>query len=411
MKYVIIGNGVSGVCASEKVRQFDLQADITMIADETHTPYCRPMIGHILEGAVSPDKLSIRDENFYESLKIKAVLGKRVVDIDVDNNKVITKEQAFPFDRLLIATGADPRPLKANGLNLDNIFYMRNKFHVKQMLKALPFAKNVLVLGGGLVGFKAAYGMCCRQKKVTMLIGSDYPLSMQVDKTAGNMILKELLDHGLKVRVGADVVRLCGNGKVKSAHLSDGTDIACDMVIIGKGVLPSLDFIPKDSISVDLGILVDQYLETSRSGIYAAGDVAELIDISRQKRWVNAIWPEAAAQGRIAGINMTGKKMISYAGSLGRNVIRIFNLDVMSCGIVNPLSDSGYNIISCFEPRLKTYRKLIFTDNILVGFVLINSVYQGGILVSLIQNRISVNIPKEKLIKPSFNFKSLMMIN
>jgi len=402
MRYVIIGNGVAGVYAAEAIRQLDANGDITMIGDEIFPPYCRPMISHLLEGSVMPDKLSIRSKGFYDDLKITTVLGNRVTDIDTDNKAVFIKEKKFYFDKLLIATGADPRPVKAGGLNLDNIFFMRTQNHVRQMINELPDVKNALVIGGGLVGFKAAYSLLHRGIDVTMLIRSEYPLSMQVDEKAGMMILDELVRHGLKVKTGVESTDFEGKKKVKRAYLSDGTNVSCDMVIIGKGVIPALSFIPRDKIKTDSGIMVNSYMETNISGIFAAGDVAETYDIVRKNPRVNAIFPEAVSQGRIAGINMAGKKM-AYKGSLGRNVIRIFDMDVMSGGIVNPpVNDSSYQIITDFNPRLKTYRKLVFRENKLVGMILVNKIEQGGILLSLIQSEMPVTISRAALLNSGY---------
>ena len=409
MEYVILGNGIAGVCAAETIRQFDPEGGIAMVADEAITPYSRPMISMVLAGQVASEKLPIRSNSFYEDLKITTVLGNRVSEIDVDQKRVMTQNgTSLQFDRLLIATGADPRPIKAEGMDLKNIFFMRTEAHIRNMLAVIPQAKKALVLGGGLVGFKAAYGLLQRGLDVTMLITSGYPLSMQVDETAGKLILDELRDYGLEVRVGISVEGFEGNGSVTGAALSDGTRTSCDLVVVGKGVLPAVSFVPRDKIDIDLGILVNEHMETSTAGIFAAGDVAESVDISRKTRWVNAIWPEAVTQGRIAGTNMTGRPM-RYKGSLSRNVLRVLNLDVMTMGLVNPPDTPEYEVICAGEPRRRTYRKLVFRNNILTGAVLINAIEQGGICMGLIQNVFPLNVPNRVLAQPSFNFKQLMM--
>jgi nitrite reductase (NADH) large subunit len=414
MKHIIIGNGIAGIQAAETIRQMDNESGITMIGDETHSPYCRPMISLVLEGAIPPEKLAIRGEDFYERLKIEPVLGNRVTHIDVANRQVIIdgtpkdgRKTFFSFDKLLIASGADARPIKAEGLTLKNIFYMRSQSDVLGMMEALTIAKRALVLGGGLVGFKAAYGLMKRGIEVTMLIKSGFPLSMQVDEPAGNLILKELVNHGLNVRVGAEVNAFKGDNQVTGADLSDGSAIECDMVVIGKGVLPSLSFVPQEQIKVDLGIMVNEHLETTSPGIFAAGDVAEYVDIARKTPWVNAIWPEAVTQGRLAGMNMAGRPT-AFKGSLSRNVIRIFNLDVMTCGLVNPSDDSGYQVISEINPRKSLYRKLVFKNDILVGMVMVNQIDQGGLFAALIQSETPVRIPKEVMLNPGFNYKQLL---
>ncbi|MBC2711039.1 MAG: NAD(P)/FAD-dependent oxidoreductase [Desulfosarcina sp.] len=408
MKHVIIGNGIAGVCAAEAIRILDATADITMIGDETFPPYSRPMISHVLDGSQPHSKLPIRSDHFYDELKITPLLGQRASAIDVDNKQVhLADGTRVNFERLLIATGADPRPLKAEGLDLKNIFYMRTQDHVKQQVAALDGARRAVVLGGGLVGFKAAYGLLKRGLEVTMLITSGYPLSMQVDQTAGHMILDELVHHGLKVEVGVSACAFEGNGSVQVAVTDAGTRLPCDMVIVGKGVLPARTFIPKDRIDLDLGVVVDDHLQTSAPDIYAAGDVAESVDIARACRWVNALWPEAASQGRVAGLNMAGRP-VAYPGSLSRNVMRVFGLDVLTVGNANPQEDAGCRVVETGGADKKYYRHLVLKDDILVGVVMINRIEQGGVLRSLIENRIPIRLPPEILITPGFNFGRLL---
>ena len=409
MEYVIVGNGIAGTCAAEAIREVDSEGSIHMVGDEIILPYGRPMISMVLDGSVPPEKLPIRPANFYEDLGIEPVLGSRITAIDPDNRRILMENgtKSFSFDRLLIATGADAKPVDADGRDLGNIFYMRTRDHVLKMLDVLPQAEKPLVLGGGLVGFKAAYGLLKRGLKPTMLITSGYPLSMQLDETAGNMVLNELLDHGLNVRVGISVESFEGNTTVEMAHLSDGTAQPCDLVIVGKGVSPALSFVPLKKMAVNAGIVVNQHLETSVTGIFAAGDVAESVDIARKIHWINAIWPEAAEQGRIAGMNMAGRP-VAYRGTLSRNVMRIFGLDLMTLGVVNPDPASGYEVFIKNDLRRKTYRKLVFREDILVGAILINQMEQGGIFLSLIRNEIPVTIPRENLLAPGFNFRRLM---
>lgn len=407
MTYLILGNGVAGVTAAETIRQFDPAGNITMIGDETFPPYSRPMISLLLEGSISSDKLPIRSSGFYDELKIQPVLGNRVTGLDIANRTVTSGGATYGFDKLLIATGADPRPVQADGLTLGNISYMRSQSHVRTILEGLDGARRALVLGGGLVGFKAAYGLLRRGLDVTMLIRSGYPLSMQVDREAGMMIRDELVHHGLDVRVDLEALAFEGNGTVEAAHLSDGSRLPCDMVVIGKGVLPALSFVPRDRIKIDLGIVVDAHMETSVSGIFAAGDVAEYVDIARHTPWVNAIWPEAVSQGRIAGMNMAGRS-VAYGGSLSRNVIRIFDMDIMAGGVVNPPPDALYKTTVYRNPQRKIYRKLVFQGDALVGMVMVNDIEQGGVLLSAIQSRTPLKIPREALIDLGLNYGRLL---
>jgi nitrite reductase (NADH) large subunit len=408
MRYVIVGNGIAGISAAETVRQLDPSSPLTMLGDETVLPYSRPMISMVLDGSIPPEKLPIRSPSYYEDLGIETHFGNRISNIDVNQNEVVIENyQRVPFDRLLIATGADARNVQAEGADLNNIHYLRTEKNVRQILQALPAVQNPLVLGGGLVGFKAAYGLLKRGLKPIMLITSGYPLSMQVDEVVGKLILDKLLEQGLTVRVGTSVTAFEGNSTVEGALLSDGSTLPCDLVIAGKGVLPALSFDPQDRFSHGVGILVDEHMETSRKGIFAAGDVAECMDVARKIPWVNAIWPEAVMQGRFAGMNMAGRK-VSYTGSLSRNVMRIFDLNLMTLGMVNPEPDSQCDILYSRDFQNNIHRKLVFRENVLVGAILVNQIEQGGVLLALIQNQIPLSISRRKLLEPGFNFRQLM---
>jgi len=408
MHHVIIGNGIAGVSAAEAIRQTDPHSAITMIGDESETPYCRPMISMVLEGKLGPERLPIRGADFYESLNISPLLGERVTALDTAARQVtIGGRRTLSYDRLLVASGADPRPIKAEGRELENIFFLRNQAQVRRMLAMLPQARQALVLGGGLVGFKAAYGLLRRGLQVTLLIRSGYPLSMQADETAGLLVLEELRRQGLDVRVGVEVIGFDGGPAVRKARLSDGSRLDCELVVVGKGVLPAHAFVKRDQIEVDLGIVVDAHMCTSAPDVYAAGDVAEAVDLARGTRWVNAIWPEAVAQGRLAGLNMAGRA-VAGSGSLGRNVIRIFDLDIMTGGIVSPTDGDGFDIVRRHDPSGRCYQKLVFQEDRLVGMVMLNRIEQGGVLLALIQRRIPIPCARETLLAPGFNYAQLL---
>lgn len=409
MHYVLIGSGVAGTTAAETLRRLDPQSRISMIGDESGPPYCRPMISLLLEGRVSERALAIKSADFYETRRIDPVFGTRVRGIDSHAKQVATQDgRELAYDRLLIASGADPRPVKAKNRELDNIFYMRTRSQVKDMLAALPKAGSALVLGGGLVGFKAAYGLLRRGLNVTMLIRSQHPLSMQVDAAAGRMIRDVLEEHGLCIRVGTDVAAFEGDTRVRGALLNDGSRLACDLVVIGKGVTPARDFVPAHQIAVDAGIRVDSRMQTTAPDVFAAGDVAETMDLVRRRPWVNALWPEAVSQGEAAARNMAGMPF-SYRGSLSRNVIRVFDTDIMTAGLVNPPKDEpGIRVLAEEDPRRGTYRKLLFRGEALAGFVLVNRIEQGGILASLLRSETPITTDPRRLLRPDFNFAQLL---
>ncbi|MEA2108681.1 MAG: FAD-dependent oxidoreductase [Pseudomonadota bacterium] len=415
MEYVIIGNGIAGVSAVEAIRQLDRRGNITLVADEDHHPYCRPMISNLLAGSIAADCLAIRSPSFYDDLHINPVLGHRVEAIEPAERviKVGRAGRSIPFDRLLIASGADPRILDIPGSQLPEVFCLRTQSQVQSILATAECAERAVVVGGGLVGLKAAHALQSRGLQVTMLIRSAHPLTMQVDKLAGQMILEKLRHNGLRVLVEAEVAEFNGqHGSLKFITLADGTEIPASLVVIAKGVTPSTSFVFNDQLSLGYGqgILIDKNMETTVAGIYAAGDVAETIDIARQTRRVNAIWPEAVQQGIIAGMNMAGRKVV-YQGSLSRNVMRFYGLDVMTAGLVDPpFDDDRYEVISSLKAQKSKYHKLVFRHDRLVGMLLINDLEQGGVLSSLIRRGLPVQGRKERLLESGFQAGKLIYV-
>lgn len=409
LRHVIIGNGIAGASAAEAIRSLDSNATITFIAREEHLPYSRPMIGQVLAGATNFSQLPLRPPDYYQQLQADALIGHEAVAIDWDGHAVETDHGSrVPFDRLLIASGADPRPLRVDGADSHGVFTMRTAEDVRRMLAHLDHTRHALVLGGGLVGFKAAYGLLRRGLQVTMLIRSAHPLAMQVDAEAGRIIQTELERHGLNVQVGVEVTAVEGDGqgRVARAVLSDGQILDCQLIVVGKGVWPSVKFLGRDRVRIDAGIIVDDHLQTGVEEVYAAGDVAEHFDIARGTRWMNAIWPVAVEMGRIAGMNMAGRP-VRYRGSLSRNVIRIFDVDVLTAGLVNPPASSAYEVLAERNLRHGTYRKLVFKEEFLVGAALVGHVEQGGVLMNAISARIPVGKNREHLLEPGFNYASL----
>jgi nitrite reductase (NADH) large subunit len=408
MKHLIIGNGIAGVQASEVIRKLDPDCEITLIGEENFLPYSRPMIGLLLEGRIPADFMVIRKDDFFRSLRIRHHMAERVEQVVPERREArISTGKTYLFDRLLIATGADPLTIKAEGMDLKNIFFMRNEAHVSRIAQALPKAERALVIGCGLVGLKAAQALRQRGLEVAVVEKMGHPLPLVADPRGADIISKVLNRMGLKILTNTEVRAFEGKGKVERAVLSDGSKISCDLVVMAVGFRPAISFMPAGSVRVRDGILVNRYLETDIKGVYAAGDVAESLDVAWNESRVNPIWPVAAEQGLIAGMNMAGRK-VAYPGSLGRNVFRIGDVDLLTGGRVNPSTDGSFTVLTTEDRRRNTYRKLVFQNDILVGLVMVNAIEQGGVLLSLIHRKTPVTIRKEILIDPSFNFSTLL---
>lgn len=408
MRHVIVGNGIAGLTAAETIRRLDPNSSITMIAGETFPPYCRPMIALLVEGAVEEGHLILREERFYRELEINARIGQWAEELDLSNRVVRTSEgEKIPFDALLIATGANPVRPPLEGLELEGIFFMRNRRDAGMISSAAHRATRGVVIGGGLVGLKAAHALRGRGVEVTLVERLPHLLPFIVDARAGEMVQAEAEKIGIQVITSAQVKGFEGARWVSGAVLEDGTAISCEMVVVAAGVRPALSFVRPDQILVNTGLVVDEFLETSAPGIYAAGDVAEVMDVVRGRNRVIPIWPEAVAQGRVAGLNMAGEKR-AYPGAMARNVLRFEGMDLLSGGIIEPENGERLRIIETEDRRARTYRRWVLDRDRLVGAVMVNAVEQGGVVLSLIRRGLPLDLPARLLADPLFNFSQLL---
>lgn len=398
MRNVIIGNSAAGVSAAEAIRSIDKDASITIISDEKYGFYSRCLLTYYLSGQIDKEKLFIRPGDFFEKLNIIFKPQKRAQKIT--NESVILEDgSSVEYDNLLIATGASANTIDIPGADVDDMFCMRSYDDLIAINLRLGDAKSVAVVGGGLVGIKTACALAEKGIKVTVLIASNHVLSQMIDQNAGNIVRSILEDNNLKIITGVTPQEIIKKSqKVAGISLSNGEIIDCQLIIVGKGVEPNTDLVKDLKIGVKTGIVVDNKMQTGIKGIYAAGDVAETMDIALQSSRVNAIWPCAVEQGRIAGTNMAGQ-IRQYHGSLRMNSISSFGLDVITLGIVDP-EDDGFEIfIPKYNIKQNIYHKLILKDDILYGAILVNDIKQAGFYNSLIKKRMKITKYKSDLLK------------
>lgn len=404
MHYLIIGNGPAGVGAAEAIRKIDDHGEITIVGEEPHHVYSRPLIAHYVAGEVTEPETAFRPPDFYKRHGIVTRLGVRVTDLDITNRTVTLADGSrIAYDRLLIATGSVQTFPPIPGADLPGVFDFWTLDHAKAVVARVQALKDkgevtAVVVGAGLIGLQAAYGLHGAGVKVTIIELLPYILSRILDKE-GALLAQSLLERGgIKVRTGLSLARIEGDATrgVTGVVLSNGERIACSLVIKATGVRPRLSLVKDTPIKTGVGIVVDEHLQTSVPGVYAAGDVAETRDLAREDTCVNANWPNANTQGRLAGLNMAGEE-VAYPGSIGMNSLPIFGVPVFSMGIVDPGSDNGYRI--AVRRGWDIYQKLVFHHNRPVGGIFIGEAPDVGFVNDLIQRRIEAGVVRDTLLE------------
>ncbi len=405
MKILIIGNSAAGTAAIETIRRYDTKSSITQLSDETHPLYSRCLISYYLAGKIDKDALSYRSSNFHRKMDVNLRLGSRVMEVDPAGQQVKCADgSVHRFDALLISTGSSAKIPANIPKDLRGVFALRTIADAEFIKQRVTQAKRAVILGGGLIGMRAAEALCACGLRVNVIVGSNRILSRMIDYDAAQVIVRKLEENNVEVMTGTDISEVMHkNGEVIGVRTNQGRALDCEILIVAKSVQANTDLIQNTDIKIRWGIETDASMRTSHENIFAAGDVAETYDITTEQYTINALWTCAVQQGRIAGKNIAGEKT-QYAGSVGMNSLNFWGIPLISFGIAAPKDEEKYTVIADSRSGRKMYKKIVIGDNRIKGLILVGEIKNAGVLFSLIQNRVDVSSFKDELLGDGFNF-------
>lgn len=386
MKYLIVGGSAAGISAARTIRAYDKAGEITVVTEENYKPYGRPLISYVLKDKVKMENTGYVSESFFEDNNINFVSGKKVVGVDTGAKSVkLCDDSTLEFDKLLIATGSVPFvPPVENAEGKSNIYTFLDMASSETIKASVTPDMNAVVIGGGLIGMKAAEGLISKCKSVTVLELSDRILPTILDKTAGEMMSAHVLESGIVCRTGDTAIKVNGEERVESLTLKSGEIIPCDILIMAVGVRPNTAVAEAAGCEVNRGIIVDNTMKTSVDDVYAAGDCVVSHNILDGSNRIIALWPNAVEQGKVAGAAMTGNTL-PYEGGYAMNAIDLFGLHVLTAGVMGTKED-GYDVsITCDG---ENYRRFCMKDGVLKGYMLIGDISRGGVYTTLIKRAI-----------------------
>jgi len=412
VRYVIIGNSAAAVGAIEAIRRYDLDNPITVLSNELHHVYSRPLISYLLGGLVDVSRMDYRPRDFYDKLNVQTMLGVEVARVEPEHKRLVLQGGGtLGYDRLLIATGGKPfmPPLPGSGLEgtftfttWDDATRIAHYIETRQV-------KSAVVLGAGLIGLKTTEALLPRGIRVTMVELSDRVLSATFDRTASKLAEGLLRREGVEVRLNNTVEEILGhNGHVDHVALRDGERVDADMVVFAIGVRANTSLIPSDSgIRIERGICVDEFMRTTAPDVYAAGDCTETYDFLAGVTRPIAIWPNAYRQGYVAGHGMAGVEM-RYDAHLVMNSIEVCGVPTISVGLTDPNEgEGGYEIMERYDRTAPTYKKLVLRDQRLVGIIFVGDIDRAGIYTGLIRDQVDVSSFQSHLLSGNFGLISL----
>ncbi|MCL6610662.1 MAG: FAD-dependent oxidoreductase [Peptococcaceae bacterium] len=404
MEYVIIGNSAAAIGAVESIRKVDREGTVTVISSEKEHVYSRPLIAHLVAGEAGEDKMPYRQADFYRKMGVRLLLGHKVNGVNYEDQKVfINGGGELAYDRLLIATGSKVSVPSIPGLGLEGVTAFQTCAEARAIVEMLKAGrKKAVVIGAGLIGLRAAYGLQKGGAGVTVVEFLPRVLSRVLDAEGSELVESILKKGGLNVLTGRSVREITGTGgRVAGVVLDNGEKLPCDLVVIATGVAPNLELAA--GLKTGRGIVVNQFFQTSYSNVYAAGDVAETMDIPRGVPRVNANWPNAHEQGRVAGLNMAGRP-VPYKGSIGMNAVSFCGVPVISIGVFDPDAEpeSGYETKIRKNPEANIYQKLVFKQNRLKGAIFIGDLGCCGAVKDLIESQMLAGIIKDSILEERY---------
>lgn len=388
-KYVLIGNSAASLAAVDGIRKFDKQGDITLINREEGPAYSRVALPYYVAGEMTLDDLLIRQKVDYGKLGVTFVEKENVKAINPSAKQVeLESGKKVSYDKLFIGTGSETIVPPIQGLAQVPHHYLWTLDDAIGLKKAAEKAKTAVVIGGGFIGMLAAEALRKLKIKLTIVEMAPILLPQLLDDGAGKIFLQAVRDEGVTVRTDSLVAAVAQKNGGIEVTLKSGDRFTVDLAVVATGVRPNVRYLQNGTVSLNKGVLVNEYLQTNQPDIYAAGDVAETKDFLSDERSIYAIWPTAIDQGRAAGANMAGKKL-AYPGSLGMNVVELFNVTLAQLGRFREGLGDTVKMLSKGDDGL--YRKVVVDkDGALVGAVYVgdeNGVAEMGVIHSAIKRR------------------------
>lgn len=354
-RLAIIGTGMAGARIVEALINEGYQGDITMLGEERIKPYNRIQLSTVLAGDKAIDGLPLLDDNWYQSHNIQLRSGDPVMRLDGESKTIATASGwQQTFDSIVIATGSRPFIPHVPGNNLPGVMAFRTLDDIAIMQSFAEQGEKVLVVGGGLLGLEAAYGLNKLGLDVTVLHHSDALMNRQLDQHSANMLKASMEGSGVKILTNARTATVTGTEQVTGITLEDGRHLEAELVVFATGITPNVEVFQSSGMAIEHGIVVDDQMRTSLPNIYALGECAEHNGVT--VGIVAPIWDQA----KVLTETLLGRSA-RYEPREHSTQLKVSGIDVFSAGILTAGEDSRDIVIN--DPKAGIYRRLVIRDN------------------------------------------------
>jgi nitrite reductase (NADH) large subunit len=378
-KLVLVGNGMAGVRCIEEILKLDPTGfEITIFGSEPHVNYNRILLSSILQGSTSFGDITLHDREWYEHHQINLFTGETVIEIDKHLQVVETDQHRMvSYDYLIIATGSVPFSLPIPGTDKQGVVTFRTMEDCQKMIEISKKNKKAVVIGGGVLGLEAAKGLLNLGMDVNVVHIGSYLMERQLDETAARMLQEELESQGMKFLFQKETKEIVGDIGAKGVIFKDGTKVEANLIVMAAGVRPNVQLAQNSGIETNRAILVNDYMETSETNIYAVGECVE------HRGMVYGLVQPLYEQGKVLAKRICGIESQGYEGSVLSTQLKISGIDLFSVGAIHD-KNSSIQSIKIYDEVQRVYKKVVFQDHRIIGAVLFGDTKERTKLLDMI---------------------------
>ena len=333
-RYVIVGTGVAGIAATNTLRNLERSAEIILVGDDPHGFYSRPGLAYYLNGEIPEKQLTIFTPEDWKPLKIRYVKGLATRLNPQKHQLEFGKAGILQYDRLLLATGSTAVPLTIPGANLKGVVKLDDFEDARSIILLSRRAKTAVVVGGGIIAVELVEGLMAQGLKVHYFLRGDRYWPNVLDEAESRLLEHRLAEEGAIIHFNTEAAEVLGkHGKVAGIRTTKGETIRCEIVGVGIGVKPRMELAKSAGLATERGILTNESMQTSDPDIFAAGDASQVRDPLSGQTFIDTLWHPAREKGKIAALNMTGRKSVYYR-KVVVNVLRLAGVMTTIIGAV-----------------------------------------------------------------------------
>jgi len=377
---IVIGNGMAAARFVEELTNRALgRYSIAVIGDEPRLAYNRVLLSSVLAKEMAGEDTELKPPQWWRDRGVTLLYGQRATAIDTDIHRVrLASGATLPYATLVLATGSRPIRLPAPGMDLPGVLTFRDFADISAIEAAAEGGRRAVVIGGGLLGLEAAYGLAKAGAEVAVIHLMDRLMERQLDARAAGLLKQAVEAKGIAVHLEAETEAVAGSGRVEGVRLRDGRVLPADLVVVAAGIRANTDLARTASLDVNRGIVVDDALMTGRAGIHAIGECAEHRGICY------GLVEPAYEQARVLAAHLAGDTMAAYAGNVLATNLKVSGVNVFSAG--DFLGGPGTEAITLSDPGLGAYKKLVIANGRLTGAVLFGDTVDGLWYLDLIRS-------------------------